>query len=82
MAHAPASTAAVRHSTHWEYLWIYGLHAAGFAVAGLLIGRATGGDWNAGVQLAASWLVWGVLVRTVLVWHITRRCHSPAGGPQ
>jgi len=57
-------------------LWIYGLHAVGFAVAGLLIGRATGGDWNAGVQLAASWLVWGVLVRTVLVWHITWSVNS------
>lgn len=51
--------------------WIYLLHALAFFVAGLLAGHAAGGDWGAGLQLGASLLVWGVCLRTVLVWHIT-----------
>jgi stearoyl-CoA desaturase (delta-9 desaturase) len=53
-------------------LVIYVAHAAVFASAGLLVGRWTGG----GMQLAASWLVWGVFLRTVLVWHITWSVNS------
>ena len=55
---------------------IYGLHAAAFALAGLLVGRVAGGGWSHGLRLAASWLVWGVYVRTVLVWHITWSVNS------
>lgn len=57
-------------------LWIYAIHAACFAGAGLAVGRLAGGDWDHGLQLAASWLVWGVYVRTVLVWHITWSVNS------
>jgi stearoyl-CoA desaturase (delta-9 desaturase) len=57
-------------------LVIYVAHAAVFASAGLLVGRWTGGDWSHGMQLAASWLVWGVFLRTVLVWHITWSVNS------
>jgi fatty-acid desaturase len=57
-------------------LWIYLAHAACFAAAGLAVGRLTGGDWGHGLQLATSWLVWGVYVRTVLVWHITWSVNS------
>ena len=32
--------------------------------------------WPRGTQLAASWFVWGVLVRTVAVWHITWSVNS------
>ena len=60
----------------WAILLIYSAHAALFALAGLLVGRWAGGDWRHGVQLAASWLVWGVYVRTVLVWHITWSVNS------
>ncbi|MFM8893587.1 MAG: fatty acid desaturase [Planctomycetia bacterium] len=55
---------------------IYAAHAAVFALAGLLVGRLTTGDWADGTRLAASWLVWGVFVRTVLVWHITWSVNS------
>ncbi|MES1213821.1 MAG: acyl-CoA desaturase, partial [Singulisphaera sp.] len=34
------------------------------------------GNWSAGVQFAASILVWGVFVRTVAVWHITWSVNS------
>lgn len=60
----------------WVVLMIYLGHAAVFAAAGLLIGRWTGGDWQHGVQLAVCWLVWGVFLRTVLVWHITWSVNS------
>ena len=57
-------------------LVIYLAHAACFAVAGFIVGRLSGGDVASGLQLAASWLVWGVYVRTVLVWHITWSVNS------
>jgi stearoyl-CoA desaturase (delta-9 desaturase) len=57
-------------------VWIYLAHAAIYAVAGLLVGRWTGGDWAHGMQLGVSWLVWGVYVRTVVVWHITWSVNS------
>jgi stearoyl-CoA desaturase (delta-9 desaturase) len=60
----------------WAIVMIYTAHAAAFALAGLLVGRWTGGDWRHGVQLAASWLVWGAFVRTVLVWHMTWSVNS------
>ena len=55
---------------------MYAAHAVLFFVAGLLIGRWTGGDWTAGLWFGASLLVWGVLVRTILVWHITWSVNS------
>lgn len=60
----------------WAIVVIYLAQATVFAAAGLLFGRWTGGDWGHGRQLAASWLVWGVFVRTVLVWHITWSVNS------
>lgn len=57
-------------------VWIYLTHASLFYFAGLLVGRWLGGDWNSGLQLSASWLVWGVFARTVLVWHITWSVNS------
>ncbi len=57
-------------------LWIYSIHAALIAAAGGLVGWLTGGDRQHALQLAASWLVWGVYVRTVLVWHITWSVNS------
>ena len=56
--------------------YVYGAHAVLFFVVGLLIGRWTGGDWTAGLWFGASLLVWGVLVRTILVWHITWSVNS------
>jgi sn-1 stearoyl-lipid 9-desaturase len=45
----------------------------GFAAAWL-----TGGTTGEGVQFGASLLVWGVFVRTVVVWHITWSVNSAA----
>ncbi len=46
---------------------IYLAHALLFFLAGFAIG---------GVQLGLSWLVWGVVLRTVAVWHITWAVNS------
>lgn len=57
-------------------LWIYLAQMALFAVAGFAVGAIAGGTPAAGGQLAASWVVWGVFVRTVAVWHITWSVNS------
>ena len=59
-------------------LWaiVYAGHAVLFYLAGFALGWATGGTVMAGVQLGLSLLVWGVLVRTVLTWHITWSVNS------
>lgn len=61
-------------------LLIYLAHAAVYFIAGLIAGLI-GGGWSAsglssGVQLGLSLLVWGVLLRTVIVWHITWSVNS------
>jgi fatty-acid desaturase len=55
---------------------IYTLHAMAFLITGFCIGWWWQGALLGGVQLAASWLVWAVIVRTVLVWHITWSVNS------
>lgn len=60
----------------FRWLWVYIAHAAAFAAIPLTIGLAalpTPGD---AVQFAASIVIWGVVVRTVLVWHITWSVNS------
>jgi fatty-acid desaturase len=54
------------HVTQW----------ATFLGAGALVGGLTTGRWWGALQLGLSWLVWGVLVRTVAVWHITWSVNS------
>ena len=63
-----------RHPT--ATLWIYLAHAALFGLTGLLVGYFLNHDWHLATQLAASWVVWGVFLRTVLVWHITWSVNS------
>jgi stearoyl-CoA desaturase (delta-9 desaturase) len=47
-----------------------------YFVVGLTIGWASTRDGRLGVQFGASLLVWGVFLRTVLVWHITWTVNS------
>lgn len=56
-------------------IWIYLTHALAHVVVGYVIGWAMDGH-AAGVQLGLSLLVWGVFVRTVMVWHITWSVNS------
>ena len=50
--------------------------AALFFLGGYLTSLALGGTRNEAVQFGASLLVWGAIVRTVLVWHITWSVNS------
>lgn len=58
------------------WLWVYVAHALVIVGLTLVIGWAITRDWAAAGRLAASMLVWGVLLRTVLVWHITWSVNS------
>ena len=55
---------------------IYVIHAALYFLVGLIIGWTANGSLLAGTQFGLSLLVWGVLVRTVVVWHITWSVNS------
>lgn len=58
-------------------LWVYLGHMVLFYLAGMLVGwfSADGAAGHA-VQLGLSFVVWGVFVRTVVVWHITWSVNS------
>jgi stearoyl-CoA desaturase (delta-9 desaturase) len=64
----------LEHGLRW--LWIYLAQWAVFFLAGFAAGLASSGGPSAGVQLGLSLVVWGVFVRTVLVWHITWSVNS------
>ncbi|MBY0521763.1 MAG: fatty acid desaturase [Gemmataceae bacterium] len=49
---------------------------AAFFVAGAVVGGLTEWSLEGALQLGLSWLVWGVFVRTVAVWHITWSVNS------
>ncbi len=57
----------------WFWMWV--AHAILFFVVGAVIGFFTGGAMEA-LRFGLSLLVWGVIVRTVIVWHITWSVNS------
>lgn len=59
-------------------LYIYIAHALLFYLAGLAAMWFATGDFSRGVQFGLSLLIWGVFVRTVVVWHITWSVNSVA----
>jgi stearoyl-CoA desaturase (delta-9 desaturase) len=58
------------------YAWIYALHAVLFFLGGLAAGWLTGDSLGRAALFGLTVLVWGVFVRTVLVWHITWSVNS------
>jgi stearoyl-CoA desaturase (delta-9 desaturase) len=61
----------------WLPLIFYVLHALLFVTVGAAIGYFTsGGSATETTRMALSLLVWGVIVRTVIVWHITWAVNS------
>lgn len=50
---------------------IYVLHCLAYFCCGVVVGWLTYGTAMAAVQLGASLLVWGAILRTVVVWHLT-----------
>jgi stearoyl-CoA desaturase (delta-9 desaturase) len=65
---------------HRRHFWIvvYALHAAALLLLGYLAGWLLTGTVAGTLQFGASVLVWGVIVRTVYVWHITWAVNSAA----
>jgi len=59
-------------------LWavIYFVHGALVFSAGLAAGWLYTGQYMGGLQLALSWLVWGVVGRTLFSWHTTWAVNS------
>ena len=55
---------------------IYLAHALLIYVAGVAAGWIGSGTLSGGIQLGLSFLVWGVVLRTVVVWHITWSINS------
>jgi stearoyl-CoA desaturase (delta-9 desaturase) len=58
------------------WFWVYWAHALLYFLAGLALGWIGSGRLLLGVQFGLSLLVWGVILRTVLVWHITWAVNS------
>jgi len=59
-----------------RWIGIYAGHALLFFLAGFILGWSGSGTVTGGLQLGLSWLVWGVFVRTVFVWHGTWAVNS------
>jgi len=57
-------------------VWVYFLHALLFFAAGFGIGWLAFGGAVEALRFGLSLLVWGVFVRTVVVWHITWSVNS------
>jgi len=60
----------------WLSVFIYAAHAALYMAGGFALGYWWDGTVAAGVQVSLSWLMWGVLLRTIGVWHITWSVNS------
>lgn len=57
-------------------LYIYAAQIPVFGACGWIVSWCVNGHTAAATQLALSWIVWGVFVRTVLVWHQTWSVNS------
>jgi len=66
----------MRFERNLFWMWVYAAHAALFYLVGFGVGWAATGQLMGGVQLGLSWFIWGVIVRTVAVWHITWSVNS------
>ena len=58
------------------WVWINLLQWLAYYLVGFFIGWAVGDSWLDGVHFGLSIWLWGVIVRTVLVWHITWSVNS------
>ena len=63
---------------HGWWMWIVLLSWTAFFTGGFFAELAMGGTAKDAMQFGLSLLVWGVFVRTVLVWHITWSVNSAA----
>lgn len=63
----------IHEKNRWLLVWL--AHVLLIIAAGFITGCVVGGVTR-GVQYGASWFVWGVVVRTVVVWHVTWSINS------
>ena len=63
---------------NFNWVWIVLMSWGGFFVGGILVELLGGGGAKDALQSGLSFLIWGVFVRTVLVWHITWSVNSVA----
>jgi fatty-acid desaturase len=59
-----------------SYLWVALGSGLGFFVVGVVVELLIGGSSLQALQFGASLLLWGVVVRTIVVWHITWSVNS------
>ncbi|MEX0641789.1 MAG: acyl-CoA desaturase, partial [Pirellulales bacterium] len=57
---------------------VYVLQAALFFIVGLGVGYSLHGNWADRYQVALQWLLWGVVFRTLVTWHVTWGVNSAA----
>jgi fatty-acid desaturase len=65
-----------RFEQNFVWVWWVLLSWFGFFAAGFLASLLSGGSAMDALQFGLSLLVWGVFVRTVLVWHVTWSVNS------
>lgn len=65
-----------RHERGFGWVIYFVAYAAALCLLGVGIGWAWDGHFAAGVRLGASLVVWGVALRTVVVWHFTWSVNS------
>ena len=61
---------------HKRWQFVYAAHALLFYAAGLLAGWVMTGTFAGSLQFGLSVFVWGVIVRTIYVWHVTWSANS------
>lgn len=60
----------------WLSLYVYIAHGLLYLAVGIAIGWGTTGSYWKGLQFGLSLLIWGVIMRTIFVWHITWSVNS------
>jgi stearoyl-CoA desaturase (delta-9 desaturase) len=60
------------------YVWVFVAHAVLFLAAGLAVGWWLYGDWAGSYRVGLQWLLWGVVMRTIVTWHVTWGVNSAA----
>lgn len=58
------------------WFWVYWIQVLLYFTVGGLAGRLISGNWWGGLQFGLSVTVWGVFLRTVVVWHVTWAVNS------
>lgn len=61
----------MRLERNLNYIWVFVAHALLFFAAGLAVGYWLDGTWAGAYHVGLQWLLWGVVLRTIVTWHVT-----------